>query len=57
MRLQILGRLALLKGAVAEVTTKACQSSNKGYSAGHLGEDRPSIDCREAVIIAREASH
>jgi hypothetical protein len=57
MRLQILGRLALLKGAVAEVTTKGCQCSNKGYSAGHLGEDRPSIDCRVAVVIAREASH
>ncbi len=57
MRLQILGQLALLKGAAAEVATKACQSSNKGYSAGHLGEDRPSIDCRLAVIIAREASH
>ena len=56
MRLQILGRLALLKRAVTEVT-KACLSSNKGYSAGHLGEDRPSIDCRVAVVIATEASH
>lgn len=39
------------------MVTKVLQSSNKGYFAGHLGEDLPSIDCMVAVVIAREACH
>ena len=39
------------------MVTKMEQNSNKGYSAGYLGEDLPSIDCKVAVVIAMEASH
>jgi len=34
------------------MVTKIDQNSNKGYS-GHLKEDLPSMDCMEAVVIAR----